>query len=79
MTNLADQGIDVISGHVHYLQAGYFENRMPHAITVNEAWYLNAYPDVAEAIRKKVYKSGQAHFEQVGFREGRLPYANFTL
>jgi len=59
--------------------SGYYENRMPMAIQVNEKWYLDAYPDVREAIRAGVYKTGQAHFEIAGFREGRLPYANFQL
>lgn len=65
------------SGREHYMQFGYFENRMPSAIQVNEKWYLDTYPDVAKAIKSGVYKSGQAHFDQAGFGEGRMPHANF--
>jgi hypothetical protein len=52
---------------------------MPVAITVNEKWYLQSYPDVADAIRSGTYKSAQAHFDIVGFRDGRLPFANFKF
>jgi hypothetical protein len=52
---------------------------MPYRITVDEAWYLESYPDVREAIARRDYLSGQAHFEQSGYREGRLPYAGFVL
>jgi hypothetical protein len=67
----------IASGREHYIQFGYFENRMPIALLVNEKWYLDTYPDVAKAIKAGVYKSGQAHFDQAGFGEGRMPYANF--
>jgi hypothetical protein len=69
----------VPSGRQHYVQFGYYENRLPSAIVVNEKWYLETYPDVSEAIRAGIYKSGQAHFEQAGFREGRMPHATFQL
>jgi hypothetical protein len=52
---------------------------MPFGIQVNEKWYLESYPDIAEAIRSGVYKSAQAHFDQAGFREGRLPFPNFQF
>jgi hypothetical protein len=52
---------------------------MPTAIVVNEKWYLDAYKDVADAIRSGIYKSAQAHFDIAGFREGRLPFANFKF
>src|SRR6185369_9162966 len=35
----------------HYLLAGYFEDRLPHPIEVDEAWYLAQNADVAEAIQ----------------------------
>jgi len=69
----------LVSGREHYLSHGYYEHRMPVAITVNEKWYLQTYPDVADAIRSGVYKSAQAHFDIVGFRDGRLPFANFKF
>lgn len=36
-----------------------------------EAGYLNANPDVAEAVRQGHFPCGQAHFERYGKREGR--------
>ena len=69
----------VPSGREHYVLSGYYEHRMPCSILVNEKWYLEAYPDVAEAMKGGIYKSGQAHFDLAGFREGRMPYANFQL
>ena len=41
---------------------------------VDERWYLEAYPDVAESVRKGVVTSGEQHFAEDGYREGRLPY-----
>jgi hypothetical protein len=63
----------------HYLQHGYFENRMPYSIAVDAKWYLEQHRDVHEAVARKQFSSAQEHFEVVGFREGRLPYPNFDL
>jgi hypothetical protein len=41
---------------------------------VNERWYLQEYPDVAESVRKGVVASGEQHFAEDGYREGRLPF-----
>lgn len=38
-------------------------------------WYLQAYPDVAEAISMGVFESAHAHFVEHGFFEGRAPIA----
>jgi hypothetical protein len=59
------------------VKVGYFEHRMPHAIEVEEAWYLEQYPDVREAVTNGVFPTGQTHFVRVGFREGRFPHPNF--
>lgn len=37
----------------------------------NEAWYLNAYPDVASAVREGFFESGWRHYLQHGRAEGR--------
>ncbi len=63
----------------HYVQHGYYENRMPYDIKVDERWYLQQYADIREALQQEIYPSAQAHFYAVGFGEGRLPYAGFTL
>ena len=53
---------------------GYFENRLPFTMLVDEQWYLDCNPDVAEGVRKGIIASGQQHFLDDGYREGRLPH-----
>jgi len=43
-------------------------------IEVDEEWYLRQYPDVAEAIRKKIVNSAKEHFLNDGYFEGRIPF-----
>ncbi len=43
-------------------------------IKVNEAWYLSAYPDIAEAMASGVISSAKSHFVETGYFEGRLPF-----
>ena len=38
----------------------------------NEATYLTAFPDIAEAVRRGVLESGLAHYRSLGRAEGRL-------
>jgi hypothetical protein len=52
---------------------------MPRNIVVDPIWYLEAHPDVKDAMDKEVYVSPQEHYEMAGYREGRLPYAGFNL
>jgi len=42
-------------------------------VPVDERWYLTKYPDVADAVRAKVFKSAKHHFAEVGYFEGRKP------
>jgi SAM-dependent methyltransferase len=42
------------------------------------AWYLAAYPDVAEAVQAKDFASAFEHYRSHGAREGRLPRAQDT-
>lgn len=63
----------------HYVNAGYFEDRLPHPIAVDEAWYLAEYTDVAEAVRRGTFNSAMHHFIVRGFSEGRLAYAGWSL
>ena len=62
------------SARQHFMDDGYFENRLPSRITVNERWYYSNYPDVAASVRNGTEPSAQAHFIRSGYREGRLPY-----
>ena len=41
---------------------------------VDEAWYLQTYPDVAEAIASGNHQSAKEHFITHGYFEGRFPY-----
>ncbi|MDR3536141.1 MAG: hypothetical protein P4L71_06540 [Acetobacteraceae bacterium] len=43
-------------------------------IEVDEGWYLERYPDIAEAIRQGLVPSAQQHFTRDGYFEGRQPY-----
>jgi hypothetical protein len=67
------------NGLEHYLETGYFENRVPSKLIVDERYYLQENPDVANAIRKGKVNNAQEHFEHTGFNEGRLPYKDFSL
>jgi hypothetical protein len=69
----------VKSGLDHYVETGYFENRLPRRFIVDERYYLQANPDVAEAIKKGRLKSAQDHFNHAGFTEGRVPYKDFSI
>ena len=63
----------------HYSRFGFYEHRMPYAMTVDVPWYLDSYPDVSESVRKRDFISAESHFELVGYKEGRLPFAGFQL
>jgi hypothetical protein len=64
----------------HYCRYGYFENRMPRRIVIDEPWYLTEYPDVRAAVfEARSFESGQDHFNRIGYGEGRYPYPNFQL
>ena len=57
----------------HYVNFGFFENRLPCAVEVDGSFYARAYPDVAVAVLENRIPSCQSHFETTGFAEGRLP------
>ncbi|QLH37905.1 MAG: hypothetical protein HWD60_01400 [Defluviicoccus sp.] len=42
-------------------------------VTVDEAWYLERYPDVADAVKAGVFKSARSHFIESGYFEDRWP------
>jgi hypothetical protein len=43
-------------------------------VPVDEAWYLNTYPDVAEAIAGGKVATARDHFMDDGYFEGRRPF-----
>lgn len=48
--------------------------QMIAGIEVDEAWYLERYPDIAAAIRRGDVPSAQWHFVNDGYFEGRMPF-----
>jgi hypothetical protein len=44
------------------------------SVDVDEAWYLNQYPGIADAIRDGIVTSAKDHFLHNGYFEGRLPF-----
>jgi hypothetical protein len=48
--------------------------RMIVDVPVNDGWYLERYPDIAEAISQGIVASPKAHFVNDGYFEGRVPF-----
>ena len=48
---------------------------MISGIQVDEAWYLQEYEDIAQAIREGKLTSAKQHFIDDGYFEGRRPFA----
>jgi hypothetical protein len=44
------------------------------AVPVDENWYRESYPDVAEAIEQGSYRDAKHHFVTHGYVEGRRPF-----
>ncbi len=49
--------------------------RVIAGVAVDETWYLERYPDIADAIRQGIVPSPKAHFVNDGYFEGRWPFA----
>lgn len=49
--------------------------RLLVGIEVDEAWYLQRYPDIADAIRQGIVAGAKSHFVHDGYFEGRLPFS----
>ncbi len=43
-------------------------------IQVDESWYVQAYPDVADAIQKGIVADARDHYVSYGYYEHRMPY-----
>lgn len=48
---------------------------MIEMIYVDEAWYMDANADVAEAVRARVLASAREHYVVYGYLENRQPYS----
>lgn len=67
------------SGKEHYVNIGYFENRLPRRIDINENDYLNANPDLKKAYADGHITSLMDHFIYTGIQEGRQPKIEFNI
>jgi hypothetical protein len=65
---------EVLSAKKHFVSDGYFEDRLPSKVLVDEEFYTRRCPDVAQRIDDGEIDSAQEHFESHGFSEGRLPF-----
>jgi hypothetical protein len=65
--------------HHHYVEFGYFEDRLPFGVEVDTAFYYREYPDIEAEVDAGTILTAQDHFEHHGYKEGRLPRANWSL
>jgi hypothetical protein len=63
----------------HYVEFGYFEDRMPFKIEVDEDFYFRTNPDIEAVVNGGLIPSAQVHFERHGYKEGRLPSEGWSL
>ena len=61
----------------HYVEHGFFEDRLPMAFAVDESDYLRRYPDVAEGVENGRIESATAHWIGYGRFEGRSALLRF--
>jgi len=59
----------------HFVELGYFEGRIGAPPAVDEAYYINLYKDVGQAVMRGDVTSGVEHYETSGYAEGRIPSA----
>ena len=45
-----------------------------NSVEFDQRYYINKYPDVANAIKSKIIKSAKDHYVKTGYFESRLPY-----
>jgi hypothetical protein len=65
--------------HSHYVEFGYFEDRLPFEVEVDNAFYYRTYPDIKACVDSGTIPSAQVHFERHGYKEGRLPRDDWSL
>ena len=61
------------SAYDHFVKVGYRKGLVPSKPVVDEAWYLQTYPDIATAIREGRETSAYDHFVKFGCHERRMP------
>ena len=70
---------EVASELDHFIEAGFWEGRLPCSFVVNEVWYKGNYADVRLAIEAGEVASCHMHFNKAGYFEGRVPDAAANL
>ena len=68
-----------VSPQHHYIEYGYFEDRLPFRIKVDEDYYFRMNPDIKLSVDAGRIPSAQIHFERHGYKEGRLPRDGWSL
>jgi hypothetical protein len=64
---------------LHYALSGYFENKSPGPLKINDDYYLKSNADVRNAVLSGKVKNLQLHYDANGFKEGRNPVDNFAI
>jgi hypothetical protein len=62
-----------VTGSITYENLVQLLQRLILNTPVDESWYRNEYPDVAQAIKKGVVRNAKQHFVESGYFEGRFP------
>ncbi|ANY79525.1 hypothetical protein BB934_15915 [Microvirga ossetica] len=65
---------DISSAAQHFVEHGFYEDRLPCSVLINEEDYLARYPDVAAGIDDGSIASATDHWLQYGRYEGRSAY-----
>jgi hypothetical protein len=65
---------DISSAAQHFVEHGFYEDRLPCSVLINEDDYLARYPDVAAGIEDGSLASATDHWIRYGRFEGRLAY-----
>jgi hypothetical protein len=66
-----DGEVMVTTSHANFVE---LMKRLIADVPVDEPWYLERYPDIAEAIRQGIVASPKSHFIHEGYFEGRVPF-----
>ncbi len=72
MTLTSERGQLRVSGS--YEEFVMLLRKMIAGVRVDERWYLERYPDIADAIKRGLVPSAQEHFVTDGYFEGRQPF-----
>lgn len=77
--SLLNQKIIIPSAKGNYIavERHFFNNCLApiiEKIRIDEKWYLQAHPDVREAIASGVVPNARVHYASFGFYEHRMPY-----